>query len=122
VIGNDNDAPHSTSPTFAPGFRVSVLDGLALIAGALGAWWGGNQVWWTGLVVGMAVGHFFLFCNVFRISRKPELIWATAFVILTAGTLTTNFPGWIETVVTSVLLAAILILREIKMPSYHGIG
>lgn len=101
---------------------MSMMDGLVLVAGAMGAWRAASEVWWAGLIVGMAVGHFFLFCNVFRISRIPELIWAGAFVALTVATVTSGFPGWIATITASLLLAAILIIRETKAPSYHGIG
>jgi hypothetical protein len=31
--------------------------------------------------VAFVMGHFFLFCNVFRIRRKYELIWAVLFAV-----------------------------------------
>jgi hypothetical protein len=74
------------------------------------------------MIVGMVVGHFFLFCNVFRISRMPELVWAAVFTVLTMGTLAVNFPGWTGTVSLSVLLAVLLIFQEMKRSSYHGVA
>src|SRR6476646_9700374 len=84
----------SGDPRFKPGFQLSVLDVIVLIAGTWGSWFMGREVWWAGVMVGFVVGHFFLFCNVFRISRASELIWAAAVVILSGATIAMGFPGW----------------------------
>ena len=107
---------------FKPGFRLSVLDVLVLIAGAVGSWLLGAETWWAGALVAFVVGHFFLFCNVFRIARMPELIWAGAFVLLSSATILGGFPGWPVTFGTSLLLTCVLIAREMRKPSYHGIA
>jgi hypothetical protein len=106
---------------FSPGLRISFLDVIVLAAGAWGTWFVGHELWWAGAVIGFVVGHFFLFCNVFRIARKPELLWAGAFVALCGSTILTDLPGWTVTFAGSVCLTLILILREMKKPSYHGI-
>ena len=67
-------------------------------------------------MIAFVVGHFFLFCNVFRIERKPELIWAAVFTVLTASTVLTQMPGWIVTFTSSFLVAVVLIYRETKKP------
>jgi hypothetical protein len=108
-------------PTFNPGFRLSFLDVLILCAGLIGSIVLGLQTGWAGFVVMLVVLHFFLFCNVFRISRPPELIWAAAFVVLGGATILTEFPGWIATMVISVALSSHLIWRETRKPHYHGI-
>jgi len=73
-------------------------------------------------LIALVVIQFFLFCNVFRISRTPELIWAGVMVLLS---LATGFwrapPPWI-TIVCAVVLGGALIVREMRLPSYHGIG
>ena len=107
--------------TFKPGFRLSLFDVVVLIAGIIGAFVSGALVWWLGVVITFVVGHFFLFCNVFRIERKPELIWAVVFTCLTASTVLTQMPGWIVTFTLSFLVAVVLIYRETKKPHYHGI-
>ncbi len=38
----------------------------------------GYPGWW---LPGMVVAHFFLFCNVFKVPRKLELLWAVLFLI-----------------------------------------
>jgi len=107
---------------FAPGFRISVFDAAILFCGVTGTAAAGARVWVGGLIVGFAVGHFFLFCNVFRIRRRPELIWAGTFIGLTAVTLFTGFPGWMGTIAGSLALTVFLVMREMKQPYYHGVG
>ena len=109
-------------PRFSPGFRMSVRDALVLVAGAAGTAVLGARLWQAGMVVGISVGHFFLFCNVFRIERKPELHWAALFVSLTTINVFTGFPGWPGTIGISLGASAGLILMEMQKPGYHGIG
>jgi len=74
------------------------------------------------IVGGMAVGHFFLFCNVFRIRRKAELIWVAIFSLLAISTLAIRIPNWPITIGLSLTCAAALIAIEARHPSYHGIA
>ena len=104
---------------FSPGFRLSAVDCAILAAGVCGAIFTPKEI---AIVAATAVGHFFLFCNVFRMSRRPELIWATVFVILSALTLIQEFPGWPITVGSSFAIAVALIALETRKPSYHGVG
>lgn len=106
---------------FSPGFRISLLDAFVLIAGICGAFVASSYVWWAGMVIGCVVGHFFLFCNVFRIARKPELIWAAVFIVLVGSTVLTELPGWTITFIVTFVFAVVLIYRETQKPSYHGI-
>jgi len=80
------------------------------------------------LFVPLVVGHFFLFCNVFRIRRRYELIWA-ALLILNAGAwlLSGHFTpdnwasaGWLLLIQTPVTIA--LIVAEMRSGAYHGLG
>ena len=107
---------------FAPGFRISVSDSIALfigISGAIVAW---MYEWWAGMIIGFVVGHFFLFCNVFRIARKPELFWASVFTVLSIATILSGKPGWIVTFTLSFAVAVVLICLEMRKPYYHGVG
>jgi len=103
---------------FKPGFRISFLDIAVLMAGTLLAFFAPRDI---AIVAATAVGHFFLFCNIFRISRTPELIWAFTFVILSTCTISLGQPRWNISIGISFLLAIALIFREIRKPSYHGI-
>jgi hypothetical protein len=109
-------------PEFSPGFRFSAFDAILLVAGALGAWLAWSRISWLGFIVAFVVGHFFLFCNVFRISRSLELIWAAVFLVLTRFTITTGQPTWTTTATLSLALTAVLICIELRKPSYHGVG
>lgn len=108
--------------SFKPGFRLSWLDLTVLAIGVMGTILAVREDDRAGFVIAFVVFHFFLFCNVFRISRRPELAWSFAFVLLTAGTFLMDFPGWRFTIVASLGLTVTVILREMGKPSYHGIG
>lgn len=70
----------------------------------------------------VAVGHFFLFCNVFRIPRRPELVWAATYVGLVTCTVAFDFPGWTLSTALAIALAGVLIFRATRRPDYHGVG
>ena len=106
---------------FSAGFRISVSDIVVLIAGLGASIYFGFQMWQLSFVIGFAVAHFFLFCNVFRIQRRPELLWASTFVILAGGTFVYGVPGWLITILVSLVLTVVLIFLEMKKPCYHGI-
>lgn len=107
---------------FMPGFRLSATDALVLTAGAAGSALAAQVEWWMGLVIGLAVGHFFLFCNEFRLDRPLELIWAAAFVALAGSAIATGEPGWPSTFGTTLLITVLVIAVQVRKPSYHGIG
>src|SRR6266478_3813499 len=63
------------------GFRFAIVDAAAIAAFAVviaGLHWLGSSLWW---VVAIVAVHFFLFCNVFRVIRRRELIWAALFIL-----------------------------------------
>jgi hypothetical protein len=107
---------------FAPGFRLSALDVVVLIAGVAGTFVLGRVTWWWGFVLALVLGHFFLFCNVVRMARPLELVWALVFVLLAAPTIAVGQPGWLLTALGTLLATVILVLIEMRKPSYHGVG
>ena len=76
----------------------------------------------VGFVVGFALGHFFLFCNVVRMARPLELAWSSVFVALAAATVALDAPGWLVTTCVSLLVTVVVVLLEVRKPSYHGVG
>jgi len=74
-----------TKEKFRPGFRLSLIDAIVVAVGvALSI-----LLWNTahiGIMIAFVVGHFFLFCNVFRIARRLELIWSGVFVACICAT------------------------------------
>lgn len=107
-------------PTFQPGFRISTLDVLILAVGAIASAVMWTQVWWAGFVIAYVVGHFFLFCNVFRVARPLELTWGGIFVLLAASTIAFDRPTWPVTIISSLAVTVIVIGLEMRKPSYHG--
>ncbi len=103
------------------GFRFSIVDGMfiALAVAAVIALHGllKNLVW----VIPFAVGHFFLFCNVFRVRRSYELAWVGIFFINLAAWMISDRFSWlgILAVQTPFTLAAFVL--EMRSPQYHGI-
>ncbi|MHC5055072.1 MAG: hypothetical protein ACYTKD_10195 [Planctomycetota bacterium] len=109
-------------PDFSPGFRLSSLDLCVLALGLAGSAAAGIVSCLAGLVVACVVGHFFLFCNVFRVSRPPELAWAAVFMASAGGTILWRVPGWIATAAVTVGATIAVVLVEMRRPSYHGVG
>lgn len=111
-----------STPTFSPGFRCSAFDIVVLIAGAAGCAMLIPYDLRLAMLVGWTVGHFFLFCNVFRMSRGLELLWSAVFVALCLATFQLGRPHWLETAAFSCVTTVIVVMIEMRRPSYHGAG
>lgn len=109
-------------PRFEPGFRASTADLCAIAAAACGAAALSDSFRTASLIIIVTTLHFFLFCNVFRIRRRPEMIWAGVFFLLSVATIRLEVPGWPATIAAAAAVAAGLIARETRHPSYHGVG
>lgn len=53
--------------------------------------------WW---LPGMVVAHFFVFCNVFKVPRKLELLWALVFLVNTGVWLGLDNYDWLPVLLT----------------------
>ncbi len=112
--------PKMTERTFSPGFRFSRRDAAVLLLAVVA----GVALCFVHLCVAVGVafvvGHFFLFCNVFRLSRPPELIWATAFAcLMVAGSC--GVISWWLAFLAAASLTPVLVVIETRRPSYHGV-
>jgi len=54
--------------------------------------------------------------------RTLELIWAGVFVVLAGTTIAIEFPSWLVTTLVSLFVTMVLVVVEMRKPSYHGIG
>ncbi|SMP60002.1 hypothetical protein SAMN06265222_106301 [Neorhodopirellula lusitana] len=102
------------------GFRFSLTDGLAIVVCAAATYWGLGQMGSIAWLFPFVLGHFFLFCNVFRIPRRPELVWAGCFLGLATIGLIVEWP------ITSAMLAALpvtiaVLIYSVRLPTYHGV-
>ena len=106
---------------FSPGVRLSLIDvavlGLAAVAALVLAC---RHFGISGLIL-FVVGHFCLFCNIVRMSRPLELAWASVFLLLAGGTILFQVPGWAAAYGLSLLMTIVVVLVEMRKPSYHGI-
>lgn len=103
---------------FQPGFRLSIMDVCILVSGILGAILAYKISLNLAFACLFVVGHFFLFCNVIRMSRIPELVWATSFIVLFIMLSETSM---LLVVMGSLAITLLLTILELKKPSYHGV-
>ncbi len=106
---------------FKPGFRISKIDMFVLVVGVLSAGYCYQISPVVSFVIIFVIGHFFIFCNITRMSRVPELIWAGTFLLLAGSSVSTGEPSWLLTFSLSILVTFILIILETRKPGYHGI-
>ncbi len=67
------------------------------------------------------VAHFFLFCNVFRMLRRREIIWAVLFVINVALWVLAGHFEWQNVLFCQIPVSLGTIYFEIRSSRYHGI-
>jgi hypothetical protein len=106
---------------FTPGFRLSRLDVIVLLLGFPAVALIASQLPWLGAAIAFTLGHFFLFCNIVRMDRPLELVWAAAFTLLAVATILTTQPGWPATFALALLLTVVLVAIQLRKPSYHGV-
>lgn len=102
------------------GFRLSVVDAIVLVAGVLATAGTAGRIGPMTGVFPMAIGHFFLFCNVFRIRRSYELVWTAVFLVNFAAWTFTSF-SWAGVLAVQLPLTAVVIAFEIRSRRYHGV-
>lgn len=112
---------NTTSTTRTWGIRFSALDAVLLaLAGGLPAALkpaGDSPVWALAIVL----GHFFLFCNVFRIGSRKELLWAAVFVINVPLWLNEGAIHWPGVLLVQTPMTLAVILWAMRGPNYHGV-
>jgi hypothetical protein len=67
-------------------------------------------------VLPVTLGHFFLFCNVFGVRRRYELIWAAVFVANVGAWLLAGELRWLWVLAIQTPLTLLLILLERLRP------
>ena len=108
-------------PAFSPGFRFSVLDGIVLAIGAVATIGVVMIDLWIGIAIAFVVLHFFFFCNILRMSRTLELIWAAIFAV-SAVLATVVVVAWPVAFGVSLLATLLVAVVELRRPSYHGVA
>jgi hypothetical protein len=108
--------------TFRPGFRLSPLDVVVLIAGGVASGYAAGVDRWFGIAIAFVVLHFFLFCNVLRMSRPLELIWAGTFAALAIAAIVLSLLSWPLVLAMAAAVTVVVAVVEARRPSYHGVG
>lgn len=105
-----------------PGFRFSVRDGVVISIAVVGSVFLWRTLGAMAMLFPIVVFHFFLFCNVFRVRRSLELIWAAAFVInVTCWSAFGNL-NWLAILLVQSPITLLGIGLEMSSSTYHGIG
>ncbi len=104
------------------GFRFSLTDAVVILVCA-GATWGLRQpIGPLILVCPVALGHFFLFCNVFRVGRPSEIIWSVLFIVNCVVWVPFDVLGWLRLIAAQSPAALAVIALTITRRDYHGWG
>jgi hypothetical protein len=120
---------HVPAPAFVPGtkprtagFRFFWSDALFIAGLCALAWFArdafGPLLW----IIPFAAGHFFLFCNVFRVRRSYELVWTGCCLANFAGWHLSGAGGGWAVLATQTPATLIVFALELRSPRYHGIG
>jgi len=103
------------------GFRLSHIDVAVLLVSALIGVGGFSPTYGFSVFVPFVVVHFFLFCNVFRIRRKPELVWGACFLLNCIAWIASGHVNIFAIIGTQFVVTVVIIANELRMPSYHGV-
>ena len=103
------------------GFRFSWTDGVAIALCALATWGTWPLLGKMSLLLPIVLGHFFLFCYVFRIPRKPELWWSAVFVVNVGVWLSLNGFTWSNVLLTQTPVTLLFVTVAVFGEDYHGI-
>lgn len=107
---------------FQPGFRFSAFDAIILVAGGCATAYVMTIDRWAGIAIAFVTLHFFLFCNVLRMSRPLELAWAFLFATMAIATISFDLLSWPTVFAVSLASTLVLAAIEIRRLSYHGVG
>ena len=117
-MNSEFDAAHRSGHWGFRFFRtdIGVLAGLA----GLTVWFlrAVPELAWLPPLVG---GHFFLFCNVVRLCRRLELLWAAVFLLNVAAWAARGDLRLLPILLGQFPVTVVLVAWEIRQPRYHGV-
>ena len=103
------------------GFRFGWQDGVAIGLCAGATWIGWCFLGPVALLFPVTLGHFFLFCNVFRFRRSYEIYWSLVFLLNVGAWLFRGQLPWLSILAIQTPVTLAFILLEMKSPRYHGV-
>ncbi len=96
------------------------MDAVVIVACVVLTWLAWEPLGSLALGLPVTLGHFFLFCNVFRIRRSYELIWTAVYIVNLAYWMLLRDSSWFGVLTVQSPLTIALIVLEIRAPRYHG--
>ncbi len=105
---------------FNPGFRLSLTDIIFIIVAITIDIVAAFYSIPVAVILFLPVVQFFLFCNVFRVRRTPEILWCLLYMITVGIYLVYDLNLYIP-LGSGLLIGAVFIIFEMRHPSYHGI-
>lgn len=105
-----------------PGFRFSVMDAAAIVVVVIAAVGLYSSIGELAFLFPVVLFHFFLFCNVFRVRRESELIWAGVFIVNFAVWSLADAFTWSHVLLSQTPVTLAILVIELRSPRYHGIG
>lgn len=105
-----------------PGFRFSLNDALVLLVSGIVAVLLWKPLPHLSVLLLFVIGHFFLFCNVFRVRRNYEYLWGAVFVVNATLWLLLKPEGFHWALLAQLPVTVAVIVAEMRSDRYHGIG
>ena len=103
------------------GFRCSPADALIIVLCIVGTLLLLPVLGAIVYVAPITLGHFFLFCNVVRMRRSYELIWAAVFALNVVAWTSLAELSWPWVLITQTPVTCVLVLCECRSGDYHGV-
>ncbi len=105
-----------------PGFRFSLRDACVIALCALTTWWLWGTLGSIAILLPGVLLHFFLFCNVFRVRTRYELIWAALFLLNASAWQIAHELSWQGLLGSQLAVSVLVIGAELRSPTYCGVG
>jgi len=108
-------------PSRTWGFRLSSVDIAVILALVPATWMLLQMVGILAWGVPIVFGHFFLFCNVVRIQRWKELVWAGVFLVNAGAWAIGDDFWWAGVLYAQTPVTILLVWSDMRNPRYHGV-
>lgn len=104
------------------GFRISRGDGVVLLLGVLATVAGWNALGELRPLPAVVLVHFLLFCNVVRVRRAFELLWAATFVLNVLAWQAAGRVSWAGVPLVQAPVTIAVVSAQVVSGWYHGVG
>jgi hypothetical protein len=103
------------------GFRFSRSDLVVVLIGLFVVWHAALRHTDLAILTAFVLGHFFLFCNVFRVGERAELTWGALLLVnVTIGGLLADDSWWWVVLPLQGVATVVVIVLALLSPDYHG--